>query len=94
MNLVLYSSVCESSHWDHERIRKMFTVVTDRANWEPFKDGCSYSDVRLCSQEFFTFPGPLVCKEPEAGVGGSGCHQPMITHFETSYDQDFIFYYI
>lgn len=71
-NLVLCQ--CETSHWDHELIRKMFTVVTDRAN---FKDGCSYSDVTLCSQEFFTFPG--FANNLRRGWGGSDCHQPMIT---------------
>lgn len=70
MNLVLYSSVCEPSHWDHELIRKMFTVVTDRVNWEPFKDGCSYSDVTLCSQEVFTFPWPSWFAKTLRGGGG------------------------
>lgn len=37
MNLVLYSSVCETSHWDHELIRKMFTVdvATVMSPFEP-----------------------------------------------------------
>lgn len=70
MNLVLYSSVCETSHWDHELIRKMFTVDVATV-MSPFEPGVSH------------FPGPLVCKKPEAGLGGSDCHQPMITHFET-----------